>query len=401
MLSPDLQKLIRIVPSQKRLVGLPLNTEFRALAADSTTAHGLSPVLAILDEVGQVVGPRDDFIDAITTSQGAHAAPLLICISTQAASDADLFSIWLDDAKASSDPRIVSHVYTAPKGCELDDRDAWRAANPALGLFRSLADLAEQARQAQRMPSAENTFRWLGLNQRISHVSPFISHDVWMTNAGDPLPEAFEANPVYAGLDLSARQDLTALVLVAKDGAGITHVRPYFWTPSVGLAERSKRDRTPYDLWAQQGLIETTPGASVDYEYVALRLGEIMGDYDLRVVAYDRWRIDTLKRELERMGVTVPLVPFAQTVKDMSPAIDTTEAELMSGRLRHGGNAPLTSCAANAIIHRDIAGNRKLDKSKQTGRIDGMVALVMAIGAQATIEVEGASVYETRGVITL
>jgi len=97
----------------------------------------------------------------------------------------------------------------------------------------------------------------------------------------------------------------------------------------------------------------------------------------------------------------VPLVPFAQTVKDMSPAIDTTEAELMSGRLRHGGNAPLTSCAANAIIHRDIAGNRKLDKSKQTGRIDGMVALVMAIGAQATIEVEGASVYETRGVITL
>ncbi len=215
MLSPKLSSIIRIIPSSKRLLGLPLNTEYRALAADGKTAHGLSPVLAILDEVGQVRGPQSDFIDALTTSQGAHDAPLLIAISTSAASDADLFSVWLDDAEKSKDPRIVSHVYKAPEGCDLMDESAWKAANPALGLFRNEDDLREQMTQAQRMPSAENTARNLLLNQRVSTESPFISPDVWKSCAGDV--QAFDDDtPVYCGLDLSARTDLTALVVVGK-----------------------------------------------------------------------------------------------------------------------------------------------------------------------------------------
>ncbi|KAF1055040.1 MAG: hypothetical protein GAK34_00627 [Delftia tsuruhatensis] len=115
-LSPTLSKLVRVVPSGKRLLGLPMNTEFKAMAADGKTAHGLSPVLAILDEVGQVRGPQSDFVDAIVTSQGAHAEPLLLVISTQAATDADLLSVWLDDAQASNNPRIVCHLYAAPRG---------------------------------------------------------------------------------------------------------------------------------------------------------------------------------------------------------------------------------------------------------------------------------------------
>ena len=178
-LSPVLSDVVRIVPSGKRLIGLPMNVDFRALAADGKTAHGLSPVLAILDEVGQVRGPQSDFVDAITTSQGAHAAPLLLVISTQAASDADLLSVWLDDAARSSDPRIVSRVYAAPEGCDLLDESAWKAANPALGLFRSEDDLREQLRQAQSMPSAENSARNLLLNQRVSTDAPFVSPDVW------------------------------------------------------------------------------------------------------------------------------------------------------------------------------------------------------------------------------
>lgn len=149
-LSPTLSGNVRIVPSGKRLIGLPYNVEYRALAADGTTAHGLSPVLAILDEVGQVRGSQNDFVDAITTAQGAHKSPLLIAISTQAASDADLFSQWLDDAKQSSDPKIVSHVYAAPEGADVMDQQAWKDANPALGIFRSLDDLEEQAKQIGR-----------------------------------------------------------------------------------------------------------------------------------------------------------------------------------------------------------------------------------------------------------
>ena len=391
-LSPELRSVVRPIPSSKILMGLPLNVEYRALSAEGSTAHGLSPILAILDEVGQVRGPQDDFIDAITTAQGAHEAPLLIAISTQAANDADLFSIWLDDAEQSKDPRIVSHVYAAPADAGLLDKKAWKAANPALGLFRSLDDIAEQAKKAARMPSAENTFRNLSLNQRVSTVSPFISADVWKSCGGKVLD--FGSAPVWCGLDLSARTDLTALVIVGKI-AGLWHIQPHFWTPEDGLIERAKRDRSPYDVWARQGYLHTTPGKTVDYEYVAQDIGAILATMDVQNIAYDRWRIGLLQKEFDELGITLPLYEHGQGFKDMSPALDTLEAELLNGRIAHGNHPVLTMCAANAVVQKDAAGNRKLDKHKATGRIDGMVAMAMAFGICNEEKQFGPSIYET------
>jgi phage terminase large subunit-like protein len=391
MLSPVLSDIVRIVPSGKRLIGLPLNVEYRALAADGTTAHGLSPILAIIDEAGQVKGPQDDFIDAITTSQGAHKTPLLIAISTQAADDADLFSIWLDDAEKSKDPRIVSHLYAADKEAGVLDKKAWKAANPALGIFRSLDDLAEQAKQASRMPSVENTFRNLILNQRVSTVCPFISVDVWKSCGGMVLD--YGSTPVWAGLDLSARTDLTALVIVGKI-AGVWHVTPHFWTPEQGLSDRAKRDRAPYDVWARQGYLHTTPGATVDYEFVAQDIGAIFSELNIQSIAYDRWRIELLQKELTEHGIDIPLVEFGQGYKDMSPALDVLESELLNGRIAHGAHPVLTMCARNAVVSRDPAGNRKLDKHKATGRIDGAVAMAMAFGVASMQEEEGVSFWE-------
>ncbi len=392
-LSPTLSAIVRVVPSGKRLLGLPLNTEYRALAADGRTAHGLSPVLAILDEVGQVRGPQSDFIDAITTSQGAHAEPLLLVISTQAATDADLLSTWIDDATASADPRIVCHLHAAPAGCDLLDKAAWTAANPALGSFRSLPDLREQLTQAQRMPSMENTARNLLLNQRVSTESPFISPDVWKGCAGPVLP--FDG-PVFCGLDLSARTDLTALVVVGQVG-GVWQVVPHFWTPEQGLADRARRDRAPYDVWVRQGYMHTTPGATVDYEFVATDLADILCGMDVQAVAYDRWRIDLLRKELVKIGADLPLVEWGQGYKDMSPALDALEAELLNSRLAHGGHPALQMCAANAVVTKDPTGARKLDKSRATGRIDGLQALAMAMGVAARAEVLGPSRYESEG----
>jgi len=379
-LQPKFQGLYRLVPSSKRIIGLKANVEYRALSADGTTAHGLSPVLAILDEVGQIRGPQDDFVDAITTSQGAHENPLLIVLSTQAANDADLLSIWIDDAARSKDPKIVSHVYAAKKDADVLDEEAWYAANPALGIFRSLPDLEEQAKQAARMPSTENTFRNLILNQRVSTFTPFISRNVWESCGGKVID--FGNSPVYAGLDLSARTDLTALVICGQIN-GVWHTVPYFWTPELGLSDRAKRDRQPYDVWVKQGYMATTPGATVDYEYIAQDISHIFSQLNVQQIAYDRWRIDILTKELTNIGVELPLVEFGQGFKDMSPAIDTLESELLNGRIAHGNHPVLTMCAANAMITKDTAGNRKLDKHKATGRIDGIVAMAMALGVAA------------------
>lgn len=394
-LSPALSDIVRIVPSGKRLIGLPLNVEYRALSAEAGTAHGLSPVLAILDEVGQVKGPQDDFVDAITTAQGAHEGALLVAISTQAADDADLFSQWLDDAGRSADPRIVSHVYAAPPGADVLDKKAWKAANPALGTFRNLDDLAEQAKQAARMPSAENTFRNLCLNQRVSTVAPFISVDVWKSCSGRLLE--FGSAPVWAGLDLSARTDLTALVVVGRI-ADVWHVMPHFWTPENGLIERAKRDKAPYDVWVRQGYLHTTPGSTVDYEFVAQDIAAILGMLEVRGIAYDRWRIALLQKELDAQGITLPLSEFGQGFKDMSPALDVLESELLNARIAHAGHPVLTMCAANAVVSKDAAGNRKLDKSKATGRIDGLVAMAMAMGIANMQAVPEGTIYNEQGV---
>jgi len=381
-LSPELSKIVRIVPSGKRLIGLPMNTEYKALAAEGKTAHGLSPVLAILDEMGQVKGPQNDFVDAITTSQGAHENPLLIVISTQAPTDADLMSIWLDDAVRANDPSIVCHLYAAPDDCELQDRKAWKAANPALGLFRSEQDVEEQAKQAARMPSTENTFRVLTLNQRRNMTAAFVSPGIWKAcnvEPGEP------RGIIYGGLDLSATTDLTAFVMAARLDS-VLHVWPYFWMPRESVYEAARRDRAPYDVWVRDGLLRTTPGKVIDYAFVARDIGEITAGLDVAKIGFDRWRMDRMNLALEVQGVDLPLEPFGQGFKSMSPALDALEADLLQARVAHGGHPVLSMCAANAVAVSDPAGNRKLDKVKATGRIDGIVALAMACGVEAVAD---------------
>lgn len=397
MLSDSISPLIRIIPSSRSLIGLPMNVTYRAIAAEAKTTMGGSPILAILDETGQVKGPQDDFIDAIETSQGAYDNPLLISISTQAAEDSDLFSIWLDDAKNSKDPTIVAHVYTAPAGCDLLDEKAWKAANPALDLFRSRSDLESIMTKAARMPSAANSARNLNLNQRVSTVSPFISRDVWNKNSGTV--DLTKADCVYGGLDLSARKDLTAFV-IAGEVDGVWGLQSFFWTPSEGLRDRAKEDRMPYLEWVESGYLRTTPGATVDYRYVAQELEEILSDYpNIQGIAFDRWRIDIFKRELDDADINVELIPFGQGYKDMSPALDEIESLMLNGKMRHGDNPVLTMCAANAVITKDPSGNRKLDKHKATGRIDGLVAATMAVSAaHKDVESESMDLTELFGV---
>lgn len=390
-LSPDLAKIIRIVPSQKMLIGLMMNVEYKAISAEAGTAHGLSPILAILDEVGQVRGPQDSFIEAIETAQGAHDKPLLIAISTQASTDGDLFSIWLDDAANAKDKRIVSHLYTAPKDCDILDRKAWRKANPAVGEFRSLQDIEDFAAQADRMPAKANSFRWLYLNQRIEAQSPFLSKAEWEANS---FPLEVEAGDTcYAGLDLSASRDLTALVLVfPKDG--VYHVQPHFWLPEDGLRDKAEAEKVPWDLWAKEGHLRTIPGPVIIPEVIAQAIAEVNETYNLQLMAYDRWRIHDLQRELDAIGANVAMQPFGQGYRDMAPAVDKLEQLVAERKLCHGNHPILNMNAAGAIVESDPAGNRKLHKSKSYSKIDGLVALAMALGSMSYEEVQSSSPWD-------
>ena len=196
---------------------------------------------------------------------------------------------------------------------------------------------------------------------------------------------------MFGGLDLSQVSDLTALVLVSPVNE-VWQVHPTFWLPEAGLREKAKADRVPYDIWARDEYLTPTPGNVVDYDFVAHHLFQISQRYDLHKIAFDRWNYAHLKPRLSEAGFSddqldgdnAVFVPMGQGFQSMSPALRDLESAVLTQSIAHGDHPVLTMCAANAVVQMDPAGNRKLAKSKSRGRIDGMVALAMAMSVAGT-----------------
>lgn len=377
-MSPDLASVVTIRDTAKQLACSDLGTLYRALSADAATAYGLSPVFTVHDELGQVKGPRSDLYEALETASAAQDQPLSIIISTQAPTDADLLSVLIDDAKQGNDPMQKCWLYTAPLDSDPFSDEAISAANPAFDIFMNKDEVRRQAEDAKRMPSREAAYRNLILNQRVEARNPFVTRSVW--EGCGALPDDLSGKRVYGGLDLSSVSDLTALVLVSDDG----DVHPTFWLPGDGLIEKSRTDRVPYDIWSRDGWLETTPGRSIEYEFVAHYLRYVFDTCDVQSLAFDRYNMRFLKPWLERVGFTEAelerFIEFGQGFVSMSPALRELESMLLNKKLRHGNHPVLSMCAANATVVQDPSENRKFVKAKASGRIDGMVALAMAVG---------------------
>jgi len=391
-MSPDMSEYVQIKESAKTLVCPELGSQYRALSADASTAYGLSPVFSVHDELGQVKGPRSELYEAIETASAAHESPLSIIISTQAPTDADLLSLLIDDALTGADPRIKVALHTAPMALDPFSDEAIRAANPHFDVFMNREEVRKQATDAKRLPAQEASYRNLILNQRVEARSPFVTHTVWKENGA--VPAEIEGASIYCGLDLSSTTDLTALVAVSEDG----DVVPTFWLPEEGLSEKSRADRVPYDLWSKQGFLATTPGRAIEYDYIAAFLRDLFDRCDVRAIAFDRYNMKFLRPCLERAGFTEEelerFVEFGQGFVSMSPALRELETRLLGSKLRHGNQPVLEMCAKNATVVTDPAGNRKFIKGKATGRIDGMVALAMAVGVMPQAETLEKSFWE-------
>lgn len=392
-------------------ISAPNGSIFKALSSEAKSKHGIGPALLIFDELAQFGADRE-FYDTLIQGRGAHEEPLLWIISTQAKDDLAVLSQEIDYGMKVmrgeiDDPTVVCFLFETDEEADIEDEDAWRLSNPALGDFLSLADMREAAKTAKNMPSAEAKFRNLRLNQRIDAAAHFITPGVWKANGGEPDLSLFEDQECFGGLDLSAKNDLTALVFETEDEDGEIHILPFFWTPGDTIREREDRDKVPYTLWRDQGFLEAKPGRTMDYGWVARKIADLNGWLHIKGIKFDRWRIEDLRRELDKAGVQtwvygtdwteesndpmpegLRLVPHGQGYRDMNPAVEIVEDVLIERRVRHGNHPVLTWCASNVRIQTDPAGGRKFDKMKSTGRIDGMVAMAMAInGAVTTGEV--------------
>jgi phage terminase large subunit-like protein len=383
--TPWLSERINIIRFRKELEDDVTGSIFAVLAADVAPVHGLSPSFVCYDELAQA--PSRALYDALGTALGARSSPLMVVISTQAANDTAPMSELIDYGLRCQrgeliDPHFHLTHYSAPPDADPWSLKTWRMANPALNDFRSLEDVRRLAKQAQRMPSAEVSFRNFILNQRIETMEHFIAPSLWKSCMG-PSPQ-LKGRRCWGGLDLGATRDLTALMLVFGDDTGGFDILCRIWLPG-DLQEAEDRDRVPYGLWVRQGHLLTFAGRkSTDPKAVALEIARLHGQFHLEALAYDRWRISDLQRELDDIGCDAKLVEFGQGYQSMGPAIDLVERLITERKLRHDGNPVLSMAVTATKCEVDPAGNRKPSKRKATGRIDPFVALTMALGISTT-----------------
>jgi len=409
------------------LDGKSVGSVYEALSSDSRRGHGLAPSLWIYDELAQTADRA--LLDNLLTAMGKQPEALGIIISTQAPDDAHALSQLIDDGLTGADDSTYVQLISAPEGADIYDEAVQRACNPAWGIFLDIDDLRKAADRAKRIPGFESAFRNRHLNQRIdsSVENRVVTLDVWKGGAENKVGnlEDYRGRDCFAGLDLSGKHDLTALICTfpdeAKSKAGEPEphfdIVPFFWTPEGAMAARRPPEQQLFRLWMSQGFLTPVPGPVIQYGYVARQLIEVRKCVKRLVLGYDRWRIDDLKQELDALGQAVVtlgedkepydeeaiiFIPVGQGFKDQSPAIDIFSELALTGRLNHGGHPVLTASVSNAITVPDPAGNLKFNKAKGNRRgsvrIDGAVATAMGLivskrFAEAGVDT-GASAYE-------
>lgn len=378
----ELEAQCEIIDSQKRIVHRKSGSFYRAISAEAYSKHGFNASVVIYDELH--AAQTRELWDVLSTSQGARSQPLMMAITT---AGYDRHSIlWELYAHAKKvlenpalDPTFLPILYEAPIDADWTDEKVWKKANPALGDFRSLEEMRIAAARAKEIPAQENTFRRLYLNQWTEQAARWISMVSWDACRDATFTRAhLKGRRCYVGMDLSSTTDLTALVAVFPDDDGGYAVVPQFFVPKENIAERTRRDRVPYDQWAREGHLIATSGNVVDYEYIRQTLKDWAAEFTVKLIAFDPWNAtDLVTRLQEQDGFTC--VAMRQGFASLSAPTKSLEKAVLSKALQHDGHPVLRWNISNVSVESDAAGNLKLSKKVSTERIDGVAALVMAV----------------------
>lgn len=398
---PELRKRSKVIETQKRIVNYRNNSFYRAIPAEAASAHGYNASTVIIDELH--TQPNRELYDVLTTSTGTRDEPMIISISTagfdkQHSICGEVYN-YAKKVKEGivDDPSFYPVIYEADEIDDWANEKVWYKANPALGQFRKIEELQAMCKKAQAVPSLENTFKRLYLNIWTAQETRWLQMSKWDASAGEVDPESLRGRVCYGGLDLASTTDIAAFSLVFPMEDGSFKVLPYFWIPEENMRDRVNRDKVPYDVWARDGHIEATSGNVIHYAAIEQKIQELAEQYDIRLIAFDRWGAIQLVQDLEDVGFTV--VGFGQGFASMNAPTKEFLNLILSKKLHHGGHPVLRWMADNVVVKEDPAGNVKPDKSKSTEKIDGIVATIMALDG-AIRNQEGPSMYEERGILS-
>lgn len=386
---------------------------FRPISSESSGRgkSGFRPHCALLDEVHE--HPTNAMVEFMVAGKKNRRQPLFFLITN---SGVDRTSVCYEyhqiGAEIAAGDRVnesfFSYICALDEGEDpLEDRACWPKANPSLGVTINERYLEEQVAAAKGMPSKESIVRRLNFCEWVDAANPWIDGDLWRKCEKEPDEFPTDADlkerPCFLALDLSSKRDLTVLAADWLDEDGGHDAATWFWTPGDTMSERENLDRVPYRAWRDAGHLEAVPGRSIDYRHVALKVAELVSEFNVIGLAFDQWRIEDFLRALDDVGVDawiwegegepegdgLRLIRHGQgfgggaskSTLWMPRSISELEDAVLKTELRVRKNPVLTWNSASAVLEQDATGNKKWEKRKSTGRIDGIVALCMAVGA--------------------
>lgn len=401
---PALNKRIKILASQKRIIYIPTNSFYQVLSAEAYSKHGFNIHGVVFDELH--TQPNRKLFDVMTKGSGdARMQPLYFLITT---AGTDTHSICFETHQKAKDilegrkvdSTFYPVIYGADESDDWTDPNVWKKANPSLGITVDIDKVKAACESAKQNPAEENSFRQLRLNQWVKQAVRWMPMDKWDRCAFSVDEKSLQGCVCYGGLDLSSTTDMTSFVLVfpPTDDEDKYVILPYFWIPEETLELRVRRDHVPYDVWERQGYLKTTEGNVVHYSFIEHFIESLGEKYNIREIAFDRWGAVQMVQNLENMGFTV--VPFGQGFKDMSPPTKELMKLTLEERIAHGGHPVLRWNMDNIFIRTDPAGNIKADKEKSTEKIDGAIATIMGLDRAIRCGNDNtASVYDDRGLL--
>lgn len=364
---------------------------------------GASPSCAIVDEYHEHDTP--DLYDTMLTGMGARTQPLMFIITTAGSNiagpcyDKRAEVVRMLDGVYSND-ELFGIIYTIDEGDDWTSPAALRKANPNIGISVSEDFLLARQREAVASSTRQNVFKTKHLNMWVSAHTAWMNMETWLRCGDTSLRrEQFVGCPVYIALDLASKIDIAANVqLFTKVVDGVTHYYVFgnYYLPETTVADPKNKH---YVGWQKDGYLTVTDGDEIDFAVIREDVKDLLSTHEVREIPYDPWRATQLAQEISAEGGLC--VEYRNTVQLMSMPMKELEAAIVSGRLHHDGNPVLTWMMSNVVAKIDAKDNIYPRKEKPERKIDGVVALIMAIGrAIANVEQE-ATVYESRGITLL
>jgi phage terminase large subunit-like protein len=384
--SPKLAARLQVIRSTKRMTFLAKQSILQALSADVKTKEGLNAHAVIFDELH--AQPNRRMFDTLVYAGASRAQPLHIYITT---AGHDTESICYEQHEYAlailsgekEDDEFFAFVAAADPGDDWEDEKTWKKANPSYGITIKPEDFRAAYIEAKNKPAARNSFKRYRLNIWTEQETLWIAPEQWAACAGAVDREELAGRACHAGLDLAKTGDLTALVLIFPAEDDFIDVLPFFWIPEDKAKEKEETDKVPYRQWAEEGLITLTPGATTDYRAVRQTINELKEEFELIDAAYDDWNAQHLVTEMrDEDGMEDMWFAFFQNIKNFNEPSKEFEELVTKKKIRHGGHKVLAWNAKNCTVITDRSGNIRPVKPKHTSskRVDGIVALIMALG---------------------